>query len=283
MNKIYLKAPLTYTQVYELNQRAKTEKIIIVFENTKGLKKELLASLSDNITISITGGLTPKKTKFNNEHYQARTYYTKKELIAIIEKFEIIERKINPLWTDEEKMMFVYQKLCVYLNYKEEFFNGKESSRNLLGLLTGNSVCAGCAMIFKEAMDRLGIKCYYQNMQRHHGWNVVEINGKYYGLDLTWDIGAKKNNTCGFQYFCREDKKQFYSNQHHDLSWESEETEYNLESIPIEKLQKMCNKINEAKITYTKTEYSEGQETCKVMGKTIVIKNNVPYCLENPS
>ena len=77
------------------------------------------------------------------------------------------------------------------------------------------------------------------------------------------------------------DKKQFYSNQHRDLSWESEETEYNLESIPIEKLQKMCNKINEDKITYTKTEYSEGQETCKVMGKTIVIKNNVPYCLEN--
>lgn len=281
MNKIYLKAPLTYTQVYELNQRAKTEKIIIVFENTKGLKKELLSSLSDNITISITGGLTPRKTKFNNEHYQSRTYYTKKELIAIIEKFEAIERKINPLWTDEEKMMFVYQKLCVYLNYQEEFFNGKESSRNLLGLLTGKSVCAGCAMIFKEAMDRLGIKCYYQNMQRHHGWNVVEINGKYYGIDLTWDISAKKNNTCGFQYFCREDKKQFYSNQHHDLSWESEETEYNLESIPFEKLQKMCNKINEDRVTYTKTEYSEGQETCNVMGKTIFIKNNIPYCTEN--
>lgn len=281
MNKINLKAPLTYTQVYDLNQRAKTEKIIIVFESTKGLKKETIAGLSDNITISITGGLTPKKTKFNNEHYQSRTYYTKQELLGIIQRFELIERKINPLWTDEEKMMFVYQKLCEHLNYQEDYFNGKDSCRNLLGMITGKSVCAGCAMIFKEAMDRLGIKCYYQNMQNHHGWNVVEINGKFYGIDLTWDVHAKQNNRCGFLYFCREDKRKFYSNEHHDLSREEEESECNLESIPFEKLQKMYNKINEERITYKKTEYSAGQEVCQVMGKTIVIKNNQPYCLEN--
>ena len=35
-----------------------------------------------------------------------------------------IERKINPLWTKQEKMMFVYQQLCEYLTYDENIFNG---------------------------------------------------------------------------------------------------------------------------------------------------------------
>lgn len=281
MIKYKLVAPLTNEQIIKLNQISQTNKVLIIYENTKGLTKEQILKLNNNITISITGGLSPTKEKFNNEHYQERTYYSPKELVAIIDKFEKIERKINPLWTEEEKMMFVYQQLCEYLTYDENEFNRRDASRNLLGLITGKSVCAGCAMIFKEAMDRIGIKCYYQNVRHHHAWNIVEINGKYYGLELTWDVYNKKNNVCGFQFFAREHAQKFYSNEHHNLAGEKQEKLFNLEEIPFQKLQKMYTTITEERISYKKTDYINGEETCAINDNKIIIKNNIPISVDN--
>lgn len=281
MIKYILASPLTDSQIIELNKISQSNKVLIVYKNTKGLKKSQILKLNSNITISIIGGLTDTKEKFNNDYYQSRTYYSKEELVAIIDKFEKIERRINPLWTKEEKMMFVYKQLCEYLTYDENFFNGRDASRNLLGLITGRSVCAGCAMIFKEAMDRIGINCYYQNRQHHHAWNVVEIDGKYHGVELTWDVHNKKNNACGFQFFARENYQQFYSNQHHSLDGETQEQLFNLEEIPFKKLEEMYNTINEDRIGYTKTSYINGEESCTINNHKIIIKDNIPICVDN--
>lgn len=42
-------------------------------------------------------------------------------------------------------------------------------------------------------------------------------------MELTWDVYNKQNNKCGFACFCREDRQKFYSNEHHDISYETEE------------------------------------------------------------
>lgn len=281
MKQFNLQAPLVENQIHGLNGVARNEGLIIVFENTKGLRISDLEKLDDSIVISITGGLTPEKRKYNNNYYQKRTYYSKKELIEIIKKFETIERKINPLWATEEKIMFVYQKLCEYLTYDVSELNGKDASRNLLGLITGKSVCAGCAMIFKEAMDRLGIKCHYQNMQSNHAWNIVEIKGKSHGIELTWDVYNKKNNTCSFQNFCRENYQEFYSDENHNLKNEPEEQEYPIVSIPNNKLQDMFDTVNEDRVIYIETEIKNGRERCVINNQDIIINNGVPISAKN--
>src|SRR5574344_2326903 len=135
MIKINVAKPLTNLVINSLNMRAKKEQIVVVFDNTRCLTFEQIAAFSTNLKISITGGLDPRKEKFNNEYYQERTYYSAKELEVIIDKFEQIERKINPLWSDLEKAMFVYKNLCEYSNYKDGYLiNGRSSSRNLLGM-----------------------------------------------------------------------------------------------------------------------------------------------------
>lgn len=277
MRKINVNRPLTSELINQLNQEAQKGNIIIVFENTRNLKKEDLAKLNSNITISITGGLDPKKEKFNNEHYQERTYYSPKELISIVNFFEKIEREINLLWSELEKCMFVYKKICEYSHYDECTYNGRDAARNLLGLITGKSVCSGYALIFKEAMDRLNIKCYYQNRESHHSWNIVELDGNLHAVELTWDTYNKKDNKCSFYYFCREDKKKFYSNSHHDISDEREEQEYNVKEIPVAKLKKALQKIKAERIKDIPTESKDGKETCQVSGKKVIIINNRPF------
>ena len=241
------------------------------------LKKEDILKLNPKVRISILGGLNPNKEKFNNEHYQLRTYYTPSELASIITAFERIEKRINPMWNDLEKCMFVYKMLCEHSFYDECNYNGRDAARNLLGLITGKSVCSGYAIIFKEAMDRLGIKCYYQNREGHHSWNAVEIDGKMRAIELTWDTYDKESNKCGFRYFCRQDKNAFYSDPHHNIQGEKEEKPFDFEQIPVEVLQKALAKISVDKIHKEKTTFATGNETCTIAGHEVLIKDSIPF------
>ena len=76
MKKIKINSPLTNEIIEKINLMAQKEKLIIIFDNTKSLKPDDLMKLNQNVTISIIGGLDTKKEKFNNEHYQRRTYYS---------------------------------------------------------------------------------------------------------------------------------------------------------------------------------------------------------------
>lgn len=222
-----VRGTLTLEDVSKLNSINRT--IALIFENTKGQNSGTIASLNPyKIKISVTGGLDYlHKDKYKDEEYIERTFYTPKNLGNIIKVFESIERKITYSWTESQKCMFVYKTLCERMHYQRDdegtYENGVDVARTLNGLIANRSVCSGFALIFKEAMDRLGIECYYQNMSHHHSWNAVKLDGEYHLLDLTWDVSNKKNNKCGFYYFCRQNGKEFYQDKHHNLSGEKEE------------------------------------------------------------
>lgn len=53
-------------------------------------------------------------------------------------------------------------------------------------LLDGMAVCSGYASSFRAFMELHGIHTeYVYNLD--HGWNIVEIDGKWYHVDVTWD------------------------------------------------------------------------------------------------
>ena len=96
MKKINVSASeLNLEAIYKYNELARRRNIALVLENTKGLTKEKVELLSDNITISILGGLNPVKRKFAREHYQKRTYYTKREMLEILDVLEDGTRKVK--------------------------------------------------------------------------------------------------------------------------------------------------------------------------------------------
>jgi hypothetical protein len=139
--------------------------------------------------------------------------------------------------------MYVYNCLAVDMDYDYETtednietdfgdeLNRSTILRSLNGVLYGKLTCAGFALTMKEMMDRVGVEAYYCNQKDTHGYNVICCDGKYYGIDVTWDSAKKKTTgeKCGFANFGI--NKDFYSEYGHqnyreevDFNWDTDET-----------------------------------------------------------
>lgn len=76
-------------------------------------------------------------------------------------------------------------------------------------LIDGTSVCAGYAKAYQDLMLRAGIDCRYVDSDAmDHAWNLVNIDGNWYHVDLTWDDPSP--NTDGYvnhKYFLLTDEE----------------------------------------------------------------------------
>ena len=250
----FVKGEITIEDVNKLNSL--NQNIFLILENTRGQNSEIIKTIdSSKIKLSVMGGIDYiHKKKYVKDNYISRTIYTPKNLANIIKIFETIERKIDYSWTETQKCMFVYKTLCESMFYGENqfFINGCDVARSNNALLYNLAVCSGFALIFKEAMDRLGIECYYQNLMGQHSWNAVKLDGTYRLLDLTWDVCTKSNEgRCTFTYFCNQDGKKFYSDKSHNITNDSEEIAIPATSMTKEQLKENLEVISRPKEFYS--------------------------------
>ena len=86
--------------------------------------------------------------------------------------------------SDKEKI----QRVCYYvLNTLEyDITRTRESNINPLNesLNNGKVVCASYAYFANVLLNKVGINSY-QIVNHSHGWNMVEVDDKYYYIDLT--------------------------------------------------------------------------------------------------
>lgn len=213
----------------------------LVLQNTKGQSSEIIKQIkTDNVYFSILGGLDYyNKSKFNSSDYIERTYVAPKGLVHILKYFERIESGINPEWTDIQKCMYAYNALAVDTEYvkhlDQDILTDGVIERGLNGVLYNQLTCAGMAQTFKEMMDRLGIPCYYQNQRHIHAFNVVELDEKYRGIDVTWDCTRTDGEKCSFRNFGRD--SDFYEKYGHKISRDSQETVFDLTPFTDEEIQ----------------------------------------------
>ena len=112
------------------------------------------------------------------------------------------------------KILQVHDWLVENLEYGTEI-SGK-NSYNIYGALINKSVvCEGYAEAFKYIMDELDIPCILvvgkaQNSEgniENHEWNYVEIDGKWYAVDVTWDdpivLSGYLTNSIKHKYFLK--------------------------------------------------------------------------------
>ncbi|HPD74116.1 MAG TPA: hypothetical protein PLX95_02410 [bacterium] len=207
------------------------ENSVFILDNTAGLSSDLISKIeSVPVFFSIKGGLDYENIqKFNTDEYKERTKMSPKGLETVIRYFERIEGEIEPEWTDLQKCMYVYNALATDIMYcydeldvdkkYDRLVPGDTIVRSLNGIMYGELVCAGFALTFKEMMDRVGIECSYQNVPKTHDFNIVSINGKNYGVDLTWDnckAHKEKGSDCGFANFGQDGD--FYSRHAHSVA-----------------------------------------------------------------
>lgn len=240
----YVDGEITMKEVSFIN--SSYENTILILKNTKEQNPGVISYFNPTkVLISVLGGLDYlSNPKYNNKNYIERTAYNPKELSNIIREFQKIEKKLDSNWTDLEKSMYIYNLLSRTIKYKREFDSGYANGLNVFWslncILYRNSSSAGFSMIFKELMDRNNISCDYQFMDDEYSWNILSINGKNYGIDLTRD--AVKNTL--FNHFGREDSNQFYSDNHRTIK-DFETVKYNLSVLTYDELSNAYAKISD--------------------------------------
>lgn len=133
-----------------------------------------------------------------------------KEIIKNSEKFA----------TDYEKELFFHDYICQNTVYDETSFNDFGDTA-YSSLISGKSICEGYSRAMQLLLDRAGIRNYLvigdgvtEENTEPHMWNIVEIDGKNYHLDVTWnDTGTEEGY--GYLYFNVTDE--FISRDHLNL------------------------------------------------------------------
>lgn len=127
-----------------------------------------------------------------------------------------------------EMIKSVFEEIIYWTEYELD----SPDNQNIYSVLVNRrSVCAGYAKTMKYLLDLLGIPCIYVvgnvEGQGSHAWNIVECDGKYYHVDVTWgepvflrEEGAKVSGSIVYDYLCCSDKELFTTHI------ESEEYEY---------------------------------------------------------
>ncbi len=95
-----------------------------------------------------------------------------------------------------EKALAVHDWLATYCEYDYESYlanNVPEASHSLYGVLVNRTgVCDSYAKAYRYLMtNKLGIPCYIVSSDTiNHAWNIIQIGGNYYHVDVTWDDPA---------------------------------------------------------------------------------------------
>lgn len=130
-----------------------------------------------------------------------------------------------PKGSDYEIVKFFYETIIKQTDYDLEALSNDSLSWKEQGitsvLLERKSVCAGYSRTFQYLCKLAGIDCIYvsgmanseQGNQIGHAWNLVQIGGRYYGIDTTWGdpvfeeaMGGQAKSDISYDYLCVTDE-----------------------------------------------------------------------------
>jgi len=102
------------------------------------------------------------------------------------------------LKTQYDKEKYVFDTLADLITYKT---GAQYNQTAYSALVLNNTVCAGYARSFQLIMNKLGIPCYYvfgTAKNEYHAWNVIQLDGEWYAVDLTW---CDESSGVAYTYF----------------------------------------------------------------------------------
>lgn len=99
---------------------------------------------------------------------------------------------VKPEMSALQKAIALHDYLTVNCEYDKENYDNNEipdASYTAYGTLVNRtSVCEGYALTYKYLLNQSGIKCLMVRSDKmNHAWNLVQLDGKYYQVDVTWD------------------------------------------------------------------------------------------------
>ena len=147
-------------------------------------------------------------TKDSNLNYLIDGFQNKQEVDQAIALIEQVKSDIlsHATGTDYDKIKYVHDWLVENVTYDETLT--KPHIRDAYGTLVNKeAVCEGYAETFQMLMNELNIPSIMivgtgtnsEGQTEAHAWNYVQLEGKWYGVDTTWDdpiiIGGGRQTT----------------------------------------------------------------------------------------
>lgn len=136
------------------------------------------------------------------EHGENEVQMREADLLTVAEK--LLPEAVYA-YSDYEKALYVHDTLVAHCSYDEE---AAGDSTTVYGcLVKQNACCEGYAKAFVYLSRRLGLQAVVVTGQTAdgtlHAWNLVELDGVWYQVDVTWDdpVGVE-GDTIRHTYFC---------------------------------------------------------------------------------
>lgn len=118
---------------------------------------------------------------------------------------EVMDACIFEGMTPEQIALSVHDYLILNCIYDESL--KKNTGYDLL--VNGSTVCAGYTALYMDILNRVGIPCVSVSSEpMEHTWNLVQLDGKWYHVDVTWDDPSPdRYGFVSHEYFLVTDKE----------------------------------------------------------------------------
>lgn len=159
-------------------------------------------------------------TKFkNNQIKTIKPNYTETDINSVKKTWAQIDKAVEeillyvkPGMTEYEKVMAVHDYMAY--NY---VYDIDDDEQNMLIVIDKRGVCAAYSYAFIHVMNLLGIDSYFITSEDMvHAWNIVNIDGEWYHIDVTWD-NVSNNFAYGTRKYALLSTSAVIENGHYDF------------------------------------------------------------------
>ncbi len=233
-----LVAPLGVTaQTAEINEQAAQALIdahtygITVDISQTGLKRSSLEALFDQLYDS--GQLPWYAGERYTYHYDTDTYNvvdftpdlmdseTYNRALYEQKAAEFLQAYVKDYMDPVQTALAIHDGLIVNCIYDETL--AKNTGYDLL--VNGSTVCLGYAQAYQDLLSRVGIPSIIVTSEpMEHAWNLVELDGQWYHVDVTWDDPTPDSyGYVNHEYFLLTDEEIAAGDEPH-YDWETDIT-----------------------------------------------------------
>lgn len=181
-----------YVEMYQILVR-QAEEILVSTTDPEGLARIYQALINDHPEFFYLTGYTYTRYMRQDEiqyiTFSGRYLYDGAEVARRQAAIDTaVDAKIGGLIgaDDYETVRAVYEDLILSTDYSMD----SPDNQNICSVfLDRKSVCNGYAKAAQYLLNDLGIPCIIVNGNASgnaHAWNIVEIDGQYYHMDVTW-------------------------------------------------------------------------------------------------
>ena len=173
------------------------------------LDKDLVLAILKDLNVQVDGGeaIDTLSCWYSNDLATAieLDYCTAEKVTAIQARLNQLVERTNALCqTDMEKVFYVHDWLVQNIAYDAEHLSLPDDHNAYGALCEGTAVCEGYAKAYAFTMNKLGIPCVIVTSDDlSHAWNMVQLGGKWYQVDCTWDDPLTCEGTSDQLGYCK--------------------------------------------------------------------------------